>query len=73
MSAAIMRIGKNVQAHGWTMENGEVNCVMVLTIAAVCSWCLFAYMVPVVWFIVWRRRKADKTEIIQEDDADDEP
>lgn len=39
-----------------------------LTIAAVCSWCLFAYMVPVVWFIVWRRRRADKTEIIQDGD-----
>lgn len=45
--------------------------VMILTIAAVCSWCLFAYMVPVVWLIIWRRRKADKTEIIQEDDVDD--
>ena len=51
-------------------ENGEVK-FMWLTIAAVCSWCLFAYMVPVVWFIVWRRRRADKTEIIQEGDVDD--
>ena len=48
-------------------ENGEVK-FMWLTIAAVSSWCLFAYMVPVVWFIVWRRRRADKTEIIQEGD-----
>lgn len=39
-----------------------------LTIAAVSSWCLFAYMVPLVWFIVWRRRRTDKTEIIQEGD-----
>ena len=52
--------------------NGEVNSYMWLTIAAVSSWCLFAYMVPVVWFIVWRRRRADKTEIIQEGDWDDE-
>lgn len=52
-------------------ENGEVIGVW-LTIAAVSSWCLFAYMVPVVWWIVWRRRRADKTEIIQEFDIDDE-
>jgi hypothetical protein len=44
---------------------------MVLTIAAVCSWCLFAYMVPVVWFIVWRRRRADPTQIIQGYDVED--
>lgn len=29
-------------------------------------------MVPVVWFIVWRRRRADPTEIIQEGDWIDE-
>lgn len=46
---------------------------MILTIIAVASWCLFAYMVPVVWFIVWRRRKADKTEIIQEYDVEELP
>ena len=50
---------------------------MILTIVAVCSWCLFALMVPVVWFIVWRRRRKDKTEIIQEIDwywdPDEEP
>jgi len=44
---------------------------MWLTIAAVSSWCLFAYMVPAVAFIVWRRRRADKTEIIQEGDWED--
>lgn len=44
----------------------------ILTYAAVCSWCLFAYMVPVVFLIVWRRRRRDKTEVIQEDDVDDE-
>ena len=44
---------------------------MILTIISVCSWCLFAYMVPVVAYIVWRRRKADKTEIIQELDVED--
>ena len=50
---------------------------MWLTIAAVSSWCLFAFMVPVVWFIVWRRRRMDKTEIIQDIDwywdPDEEP
>jgi hypothetical protein len=50
---------------------------MVLTIVAVSSWCLFALMVPVVWYIVWRRRHMDKTEIIQEIDwywdPDEEP
>ena len=44
---------------------------MFLTITAVYSWCLFAYMVPVVWFIVWRRRRADKTEVIQQLDVED--
>ena len=44
---------------------------MFLTITAVCSWCLFAYMVPVVWFIVWRWRRADKTEVIQQLDVED--
>ena len=37
-----------------------------VTIAAVCSWCLFAYMVPVAAYIVWRRRRRDKTEVIQQ-------
>ena len=50
---------------------------MILTIVAICSWCLFALMVPVVWYIVWRRRRKDKTEIIQEIDwywdPDEEP
>lgn len=41
---------------------------MWLTIAAVCSWCLFAYMTPVVAMIVWRRRRKDPTEVIQEID-----
>ena len=44
---------------------------MFLTITAVCSWCLFAYMVPAVWFIVRRRRRADKTEVIQQLDVED--
>lgn len=50
---------------------------MILTIVAVSSWCLFALMVPVVWYIVWGRRRKDKTEIIQEIDwywdPDEEP
>jgi hypothetical protein len=41
---------------------------MWLTILAASSWCLFAYMVPVVCAIVWIRRRRDKTEIIQEGD-----
>ena len=41
---------------------------MWLTILAASSWCLFAYMVPVVWAIVWMHRRRDKTEIIQEGD-----
>ena len=65
-----MLTGKSVQAVGLTTANGEV-IFMWLTIAAVCSWCLFAYMVPVVWIIVWMRRRRDKTEIIQEFDIDD--
>ena len=42
-----------------------------ITYAAVASCCLFAYMVPVVWLIVWMRRRRDKTEIIQLYDVDD--
>ena len=41
---------------------------MWLTILAAFSWCLCAYMVPVVWLITWLRRRTDKTEIIQDDD-----
>ena len=43
----------------------------VLTYAAVGSWCLAAYMLPVVALIVWLRRRNDPTEIIQEDDVDE--
>lgn len=39
--------------------------------AAVLSLCLPAFLLPIVWIIVERRRKCDKTEIIQEDDIDD--
>lgn len=45
---------------------------MWLTIAAVSSWCLFAYMVPVVAVIVWLRRRRDPAEIIQKYDVGDE-
>lgn len=41
-----------------------------ITYAAVTSWCLFAYMLPVVWVIVSVRRHRDKTEIIQTDDVE---
>lgn len=41
---------------------------MWLTVTAVCSWCLFAYMVPVVAFIVWRRRRRDPEAVIQDID-----
>lgn len=44
---------------------------MIVTYLAVASWCMFAYMVPVVWAIVWVRRHRDKTEIIQTDDIDE--
>lgn len=43
----------------------------ILTILAVASWCLAAYMVPVVAVLVWLRRRRDKTEIIQTEDIDD--
>ena len=43
-----------------------------LMIAAVSSWCLAAYMLPVTAVIVWMRRRLDKTQVIQEDDVDDE-
>lgn len=35
---------------------------MWMTYAAVASWCLAAYMVPVVAVLVWMRRKADPEE-----------
>lgn len=41
---------------------------MILTYLAVASWCAASYMLPVVAVMVWRRRRLDKTEIIQEDD-----
>ena len=44
---------------------------MIVTYLAVASWCAFAYIVPVVAMIVWLRRHRDKTEIIQELDADE--
>ena len=57
-----------------------------MIVAAVFSWCLSAYMVPVVWAIVWLRRRMDLTPVLQaidyywdpagdppaEDEADDE-
>jgi len=42
----------------------------ILTYAAVCSWCLAAYMVPVVAVMVWWRRRKDPTQIIQLDDVE---
>lgn len=44
---------------------------MILSCIAAASWCLFAYMVPVVAMIVWLRRRKDKTEIIQTMDVED--
>ena len=38
----------------------------VITYLAVASWCAAAYMVPVVWAMVWWRRHRDKTEILQD-------
>lgn len=43
---------------------------MWLEIAAVSSWCLASMMVPIVAWIVMRRRRRDKTEIIQEGDVE---
>ena len=40
----------------------------IITYLAVASWCAMSYMMPVVWAMVWWRRRRDKTEIIQEDD-----
>ena len=40
----------------------------IITYLAVASWCAAAYMLPVVYALVWCRRHRDKTEIIQEDD-----
>jgi len=44
---------------------------MIITYLAVASWCVAAYMLPVVAVLVWYRRRKDKTEIIQEDDIDE--
>ena len=43
---------------------------MIITYLAVASLCAFAYIAPVVWAIVWFRRRRDKTEVIQEYDVD---
>ena len=45
---------------------------MILSCIAVASWCLAAYMVPVVAVLVWMRRRADPAEIIQKYDVGDE-
>ena len=44
-----------------------VTIMKICTLLAVGSWCLAAYMLPVVALIVWLRRKHDPTEIIQTD------
>ena len=44
---------------------------MLITYLAAASLCAFAYVAPVVWAIVWCRRRRDKTEVIQEYDVDD--
>ena len=41
----------------------------VLTYAAVVSWSLAAYMLPVVALLVWWRRRKDLTGVIQQDDV----
>ena len=43
----------------------------IWTYAAVTSWCIAAYMLPVVAMIVWIRRKRDPAEIIQEYDTEE--
>ena len=42
-----------------------------ITYLAVATWCLSAYMLPIVAILVWWRRHQDPTEIIQEDDVDE--
>ena len=44
----------------------------ILTYLAVASWCVAAYMLPVVAVMVWMRRRRDTTEVIQEDDTDND-
>lgn len=41
---------------------------MIVSYLAVASWCAMAYLLPIVAVIVWRRRRRDKTEVIQYDD-----
>lgn len=36
----------------------------ILGIIAVTTWCITAYLVPVVAWIVWRKRKKDKNYIL---------
>lgn len=36
----------------------------VLEIIAVASWCITAYLVPVVVWIVWRKRKKDRDYVL---------
>ena len=38
----------------------------IITYLVVASWCAMSYMMPVVWAMVWWRRRRDKTEIIQD-------
>ena len=38
----------------------------LITYLAVASWCAAAYMLPVVYVLVWWRRRRDKAEIIQD-------
>ena len=41
---------------------------MIVSYLAVASWCAMAYLLPIVAVIIWRRRRRDKTEVIQYDD-----
>lgn len=43
----------------------------IIAYLAVTTWCAMAYMLPVVFILVWSRRRRDKTEVIQEDDWPD--
>ena len=43
----------------------------MITYAAVASWCLAAYMLPVVALLVWERRRNDQAQIIQEYDVEE--
>lgn len=47
------------------------NRMNIITYIAVVSWCLPAYMLPLVAALVWLRRRRDPVQVIQEFDVDE--